>query len=168
MQTEVTAGVHRTHKRVLMSLNPEYYRMLWKGLKRHEFRRRYLRGCSTTWYVYLNAPVSRLAAAIELGSAIVNSPHVLAELAEQDGAGTGQAVLAYLKDEDHAFALPIRTVCEYEGLSAAELAAMLDGFQPPRGYTLIDEHPGWARVCDQLTATRIVRQLVVQDPSSSA
>ncbi|HKS50104.1 MAG TPA: hypothetical protein VJT49_34365 [Amycolatopsis sp.] len=35
--------------RVLMSLKPEYYELMWQGLKTHEFRRRYGKGQPTTW-----------------------------------------------------------------------------------------------------------------------
>ncbi|WP_260478900.1 hypothetical protein [Kibdelosporangium aridum] len=58
-------------ERVLMSLKPEYYELMWQGLKTHEFRRRYLKGQPTTWYVYLTAPVSKLIAVIDLGEAVV-------------------------------------------------------------------------------------------------
>ncbi|MGH4019963.1 MAG: hypothetical protein ACRDT0_12135 [Pseudonocardiaceae bacterium] len=34
-------------ERVLMSLKPEYYELMWQGLKTHEFRRRYLKGQPT-------------------------------------------------------------------------------------------------------------------------
>ena len=58
-----------------------------------------------------------------------------------------------------------RTIREYPGFTADELATMLDGFQPLQGYTLIDKHKNWARVCDQLTQALVVRELVVQHPA---
>lgn len=53
---------------VLMSMNPIYYDLIWVGEKRHKFRRRFLTGQSVCWYVYLNAPVARLGAVIDLGA----------------------------------------------------------------------------------------------------
>ena len=47
---------------VLMALHAEYYDLIWQRLKAHEFRRRFLEGRAVRWFVYLNAPVSRLAA----------------------------------------------------------------------------------------------------------
>lgn len=44
---------------VLMALKPEFYELIWRGLKRHEFRRRFVKGRRVRWFVYLNAPVSR-------------------------------------------------------------------------------------------------------------
>ncbi|WP_260478899.1 hypothetical protein [Kibdelosporangium aridum] len=61
--------------------------------------------------------------------------------------------------------MPIRTIREYPGFTADELATMLEGFQPPQGYTLIDKHDNWARVCDQLTQAPVVRELVIQHPT---
>jgi len=153
-------------KRVLMSLNPEYYDLIWQRLKRHEFRRRYLTGQPTTWFVYLTAPVSRLAAVIDLDTAIVASPARVADIAEQAREGNGASVFEYLKDLDNGFALPIRRVREFPGFAAGELTELLGKFHPPQGYTLIDNHPSLAAVCDKLIASDPERELVVEHPAS--
>ena len=57
---------------VLMALNAEFYELIWRGQKTHEFRRRFLEGRPVRWFVYLNAPVSRLAAVIDLGPTIAD------------------------------------------------------------------------------------------------
>lgn len=116
-------------------------------------------------YVYLTAPTSRLAAVIDLDEAVVDGPQAIAAIAERANPGNGESVYAYLKDLERGYALPIRTVREYEGFTAEQLATMLDGFHPPQGYTLIDKHPKWVRVCDQLTQAPVVRELVVDHPA---
>ncbi|WP_223199395.1 hypothetical protein [Solihabitans fulvus] len=146
---------------VLMSLNPEYYELMWQGLKSHEFRRRYLTGRASTWYVYLTAPVSRLAAVIDLDTAIVDTPERVAEIAERVRVGNGASVHEYLKDLEHGFALPIRRVREYRGFSAAELTTMLGSFHPPQGYTLVAKHPSWVAVCDKLASGEVIRGMTV-------
>lgn len=153
-------------ERVLMSLNPEYYELIWQRLKRHEFRRRYLADRPTTWFVYLTAPVSTLAAVIDLDEAVVASPTRIAEIAEQARAGNGQSVFDYLKDLENGFALPIKKVREFPGFTAEELTGMLGTFHPPQGYTLVDKNPALASVCDKLTLTDPVRELVVEHPAS--
>lgn len=55
-------------------------------------RRRFLTGRPTTWYVYLTAPVSRLAAVIDLDEAVVDTPTRIAEIAEAVRAGNGASV----------------------------------------------------------------------------
>jgi predicted transcriptional regulator len=155
-------------ERVLMSLNPEYYELIWQGLKRHEFRRRYLPGKPTTWFVYLTAPVSRVAAVIDLGTAIVDTPRRIADIAEQTRVGNGESVYAYLQDLERGFAIPITQVREYPGFSAEELAELLGSFHPPQGYTLINRHPVLASVCDKLVCTTPVRQLTIPHPASKA
>lgn len=154
-------------ERVLMSLNPEYYDLIWQGLKRHEFRRRYLAGKPTTWFVYLTAPVSKLAAEIDLDTAITDTPVRIAQIAEQARVGNGASVYEYLKDLDRGFAIPIMRVREYAGFTSGELAEMLGGFHPPQGYTLIDRHPDLASVCDKLTATDVSRELAVEHAAST-
>jgi predicted transcriptional regulator len=149
-------------EQVLMSLDPEYYELIWQYRKRYEFRRRYLAGRPTRWFVYLTAPVSRLAAVIDLDEAIVDSAGRIAELAEQAREGNGQSVFTYLRDLDRGYALPIRKVREYAGFTVPQLAGMLGSFHPPQGYTLIGRHPGLAGVCGQLMSGEVVRELAIQ------
>lgn len=153
-------------ERVLMSLNPEYYELIWQGLKRHEFRRRYLADRPTTWFVYLTAPVSKLAAVIDLDAAIVDTPRRIADIAEQARVGNGESVHEYLHDLERGFAIPIKQVREYPGFTAEELAGLLGSFHPPQGYALVDRHPALASVCDKLISVDVVRELVVPHPAS--
>ncbi|MGH3936928.1 MAG: hypothetical protein ACRDS1_18410 [Pseudonocardiaceae bacterium] len=151
---------------VLMSLNPGYYELIWHGLKTHEFRRRYLTGRRTTWYVYLTAPVSRLSAVIDLDAAITGTPRRIAEIAEQTQASNGTSVYEYLRDLERGFALPITQVREYPGFTAADLTDMLGSFHPPQGYILVAKHPAWLAVCEKLTTTNSVREMIVQHPAT--
>jgi predicted transcriptional regulator len=152
-------------ERVLMSLNPAYYELIWQRHKRHEFRRRYRAGSPTTWFVYLTTPVSKLAAVIDLDQAIVVSPQRIAHLAEQAHAGNGESVYEYLKDLQRGFALPIKRVREFPGFTAEYLTGMLGSFHPPQGYTLVDKNPALAEVCDRLISSEVVRELVVPHPA---
>jgi predicted transcriptional regulator len=153
-------------ERVMMSLNPEYYELIWQGLKRHEFRRRYVNNRPTRWFVYLTAPVSKLAAVIDLDTAIVDTPARIAAIAEQARTGNGESVYEYLKDLERGFAIPIMTVREYPGFTAEDLAGQLGSVHSPQGYTLINRNPALADVCDKLTSDDVVRELAVQHPAS--
>jgi predicted transcriptional regulator len=156
--------VVRSPEPVLMSLNPEYFGLMWRGEKTHEFRRRYPSNRPTTWFVYLTAPVSRLSAVIDLDMAIVDTPERIAAIAEQARPGNGASVFEYLKDLPHGYAMPIRSVREFEGFSAHELTAMLGSFHPPQGYTLIRKHPEWTAVCEKLAAGPLAREKTLAAP----
>ncbi|MGH3564865.1 MAG: hypothetical protein ACRDRH_02275 [Pseudonocardia sp.] len=153
-------------ERVMMSLNPEYYELIWQGLKRHEFRRRYVTGRPTKWFVYLTASVSKLAAVIDLDTAVVDAPARIAAIAEQARTGNGESVYEYLKDLERGFAIPIMVVREYSGFTAEDLAGQLGSFHPPQGYTLIKRNPALSDVCDKLVTTGVVRELAVNHPAS--
>lgn len=144
-----------------MALNPEYYALIWQGLKTHEFRRRFLEGRPVRWFVYLNAPVSRLAAVIDLGPAIADVPERIAAIAEAARPGNGASVLEYVRDLDRAFAVPILHVAEYPGLPAADLRAELGNFHPPQGYVRLAQYPQLLAVCERATAGTPARQLRV-------
>jgi predicted transcriptional regulator len=146
---------------VLMALHAEYYELIWQGRKTHEFRRRFLEGRPARWFVYLNAPVSRLAAVIELGPAVVGTPEQIAAIAEQARTGNGASVLEYVKDLDRALAIPILGVTEYAGLSVGELRAELGRFHPPQGYVRLSQHPELLAVCEKAAAGSPVREMTV-------
>lgn len=144
---------------VLMALEARYYELIWQRQKTHEFRRRFLEGRPARWFVYLNAPVSRLAAVIDLGPPVVGGPEQIAAIAERARPGNGVSVLEYTKDLKRAFAIPILRVAEYPGLSAAELRAQLGQFHPPQGYIRLSQHPQMLAVCEKAAAETPVRQL---------
>jgi predicted transcriptional regulator len=146
---------------VLMALHAEYYDLIWQGLKTHEFRRRFPQGRPTRWFVYLNAPVSRLAAVIDLGPAVVDAPERIAAIAERARDGNGASVLEYVQGLPRAFAIPILSVSEYAGLSADELRAELGRFYPPQGYVRLNQHPEMLAVCEKLAAGTPNRQMTV-------
>jgi predicted transcriptional regulator len=147
---------------VLMALNPVFYELIWQGLKTHEFRRRFLAGRPVRWFVYLNAPVSRLAAVIDLGPAIVDVPERIAAIAETARPGNGASVLEYVRDLEHAFAIPILAVAEYPGVPAAKLRTELGGFHPPQGYVRLRQHRRLLAACEQTAVGTPVRTLRVR------
>ncbi|WP_280426398.1 hypothetical protein [Nocardia carnea] len=148
--------------RVLMSLHTQYYNLVIGGEKIYEYRKRYPTNSASAWYVYLTAPTSTLTAVIDLGAPIPGSPSEIAEIAEHARPGHGASVYDYLAPAGQGVALPILCVREYPGLTAAELAAMAGTWHPPQGQTIIDRHPRLAKLCDQLIAAPILRELQVR------
>lgn len=144
---------------VLMALKPEFYDLIWAGLKTHEFRRRFVDDRDVRWFVYLTAPVSRLAAVIDLGPAVVDAPERIAAIAEAARPGNGPSVLAYVRDLDRAFAIPIRGVAEYSGVPLGELRRELGGFQPPQGFVRLVRHDRLLAVCERMAAVIPVRSM---------
>lgn len=145
-----------------MTLKPEFYDLIWEGGKTFEFRRRFLEGRPVRWFVYLAAPVSRLTAVIDLAPARAGSPEEIAAIAERMRPGNGASVLAYVKDTPRAFAIPIRGVAEYPGLSAAALGAELGKFHAPQGYLRLMRHRRLLAVCERMTAVPAVREMRIE------
>lgn len=150
-----------------MALDAQWYDLMWRGEKTHEFRRRYLTGVPTQWFVYLSAPAARLCAIIDLDPAIEDTPEKIAQIADHTRPGNGATVLPYLaKDgKEVGYALPMRRVREFRGIGAQELSQILDGFHPPRGYTMVDRHPTWRAVCDKLLIMPPTREITIPQPS---
>lgn len=146
---------------VLMALHAEYYDLIWRGEKIHEFRKRFLKGTPVRWFVYLNAPVSRLAAVIDLGPAVVDAPQRIAEIAERTRKGNGASVFDYVKDVEEAFAIPILAVREYPGLSVANLREELGGFHPPQGYLRLNNNSALLALAEKMAADPPIREMTV-------
>lgn len=147
---------------VMMSLNPVYYELMWSGEKRYEFRRRFLAGRPARWYVYLTAPVARLAAVIDLGPAVVDTPQRVADIAERARVGNGESVFAYVQDLPQAYAIPILRVVEYPGMPLEQLKAELGAFAPPQGYIRLLNHPELLSVCEKVTSDSATREMTVR------
>jgi predicted transcriptional regulator len=160
-QQELFPTARGSAEPVLMALKPEFYELIWQGRKTHEFRRRFLRDQAACWFVYLTAPVSRLAAVISLGPAIVDAPERIAQIAEATRPGNGASVLAYVRDLDEAFAIPILDVKEYCGIPAAGLEAELGAFHPPQGYVRLTRHRPLLAICERMASGDLVRKLSV-------
>ncbi|MFC4015791.1 hypothetical protein ACFOY2_51875 [Nonomuraea purpurea] len=163
VQDALFSGPSAEPEPIVMTLYADYYELMWQGLKTHEFRRRFLRDQPARWWVYLNAPVSRLMAVIDLGPAIVGSPEEIAAIAERVRPGNGASVLEYVQDLEQAYAIPILRVREFEGLSGAELRAHLGSWHPPQGYLRL-RNPGnldMLRICEKIAGGEPIRQMTV-------
>jgi hypothetical protein len=110
--------------------------------------------------VNLTAPESRLCAVIDLDVAIEGNPQEIAQITERMRPGNGATVEPYLArgGREVGYAMPIRRVRQFPGFAAVELEQMLEGFHPPQGYVLVDNHPGWRAVCDKLLSSPVVRE----------
>ncbi|WP_247665022.1 hypothetical protein [Nocardiopsis sp. B62] len=147
---------------VVMSLDAQRYERMWSGDRTHEFRRRFLTGAPAQWFVYLTRPEGRLCAVIDLGAAIVDTPREIARIAERESPGEGALVEEYLAGGGEVgYAMPVRRVREFSGFSDPELDRMLDGFHPPEGHVLVDDHPGWRAVCDKLLSGSVLRETAI-------
>jgi predicted transcriptional regulator len=147
---------------VVMSLYPQYYDLILHRRKRHEFRRHFLPGTATRWFVYLTDPVGALTAVIDLAPAILDTPAAIAEIAEQVQPGNGASVLEYLGDVPLGYAMPILRVREYPPMPGEHLADIFG--RPPtiRRYTLVDKNRQLAALCAQFTEQEPIRDLDIE------
>jgi predicted transcriptional regulator len=158
VQEGLFADVGSAPEPILMALHAEYYDLIWNGEKIHEFRKRFLKGTPARWFVYLNAPVSRLAAVIDLAPAVVDVPERIAEIAERTRRGNGASVFDYVRGLEEAFAIPILAVREYAGLTLADLRAELGAFHPPQGYLRLNNNPELLALVEKMATDVPIRE----------
>lgn len=155
-----------TGESVLGRLDPAEYDLIWQRRKHHEICRRFPTTEPATWFVYLDEPISRLAAVIDLGPAVVGTPQRIADLAEEAIPGSGAAIYDSISDLMYCYALPIRAVQEYVGYGRDELTEQLGKFQPPNGFLRLKRNAKLSVVCDRLLGTDPVRELDLTAPAA--
>ncbi|MCQ4088370.1 GNAT family N-acetyltransferase [Saccharibacillus sp. JS10] len=122
---------------IILSLRPAPYQALSEGSKKHEFRRRFP-DAPTEAFLYLSAPVSSVVAYAKFGKPIIATPEQLAELAENDEAGTYAGTLEYFKGATKGYALPL---LELQPIKPMPLTVLRDqyGFRPPLSYRRVEQ-----------------------------
>jgi predicted transcriptional regulator len=118
---------------VFMAVFPRFYKLIWSGEKRYEYRRRYIDGAST-WYPYLFTPVAGVVGRVSLGEPIIASPTEIADVAETEFEGHGDSVYQYVRGLRQAYAIPILRAEEHGPVPIGDLREVLGTFNPPKDY----------------------------------
>lgn len=136
---EDSDAVH-AHQPILMGIHLKYYKLIWSGTKKYEYRRRFIHG-SSRWYTYVLSPAARLYAIATLAAPIVAPPLDIADVAEEADPGSGESVWRYLRGLRCGYAVPILSVAEYPGLARHEIADCSRVLRSPEGYIRLAHNP---------------------------
>lgn len=118
---------------LLMSLKQQYHSMIENGLKRYEYRRKFV-DFPVNAYIYISYPVMKIMSYIEFGRPIIGSPKSIAKIAENDELGSGSRILNYLCGLKEGYAIPIIKFTRIKEVSLEEIRKVIPNFMPPQSY----------------------------------
>lgn len=124
---------------VLLSLREEYFNQILAGIKKYEYRTRYLKE-ETVAYIYISKTLKKIIAKIEFGIPIVGTAKDIATIAEKEQPGCYKKMLDYMYN-DIGYAIPIKKIVQIEEVSLKELKNNFSDFVPPQSYYILDKKP---------------------------
>ncbi|MEC0368607.1 hypothetical protein [Paenibacillus chibensis] len=141
MKRESDTEIERAGEKrlIILSLQPQPYGLIMQGIKKHEFRRKFL-DTSVNAFIYVSSPVKAIKAYIEFDAPIVDEVDPIGRIAEQEGSGTLSGITAYMKGLKTGYAIPIRSFREIEPLTLEELTNTYH-FTAPQSYIFADSRP---------------------------
>lgn len=127
----------RSPRYVLLSLREGPYNEIRSGVKKYEYRTRYLKE-PTIAFVYVSQKVKAIKAFIEFDPPIVGSDKKISQLADQIKPGCYTIMMEYFKN-GVGYAIPVNKMVEFEPISLEELRNRFPGFVAPQSYYLLEK-----------------------------
>ncbi|MGN7382037.1 MULTISPECIES: hypothetical protein [unclassified Paenibacillus] len=124
---------------IILSLQPDPYREILEGSKKHEFRRKFL-STSVNAFIYVSSPIKEITAYIEFGKPIIDKVENIGRIAELEGSGSMEGISRYMNGLETGFAIPIISIREIEPLTLEELRKTYR-FTAPQSYIHLESNP---------------------------
>ena len=124
---------------ILLSLREEYFNQMLDGIKKYEYRTRYLKE-ETIAYIYISKTLKKIIAKIEFGVPIIGNAQYIATIAEKEQPGCYQNMMDYMYN-DIGYAIPVKRITPIEEVSLEKLKSTFSDFKPPQSYYILDRKP---------------------------
>lgn len=124
---------------ILLSLREEYFNQMLDGMKKYEYRTRYLKEESIA-YIYISKTKKKIIAKIEFGVPIIGNAKDIATIAEKEQPGCYQEMIDYMHN-NIGYAIPVKKITPIEEVSLEELKNFFSDFVPPQSYYILDRKP---------------------------
>lgn len=125
---------------LLISLHQEYLAQIQAGVKKFEYRRKFFAKPAKA-FVYVNSPISQIAALVTLGFPIIDSVEKIAQIAENVHSGHGKAIVDYMDGLQRGYAIPILNCKELKRVHLRDIRAKFPHFAPPQSYIILNNYP---------------------------
>ena len=125
----------------LLTIRKDSAEALMKGIKPHEFRRRFddYTGKARV-FLYVTRPVGKIIGQVIFDTPIVDSVEGLCSLLEHNSYDTKERVRTYLEGCEVAYALPVSDLKRFnKSISLEEMREDNPGFNPPMSYLKLDK-----------------------------
>jgi predicted transcriptional regulator len=106
--------------RILLSIKPEYVKLILDGSKKYEFRRRLAREPVDSIVIYSSSPQMAVVGEVEVIHSIAMSPSALWEFTKKEAGISRAKFRRYFKDCKKAYGYKLGNVTVYEPPKALE------------------------------------------------
>ncbi len=127
----------------LMSIRPQYARMIFAGIKKYELRK--VSGApvvieGSTIIVYVSGRVKGIVGEFRAGKVFKSVPEKIWGLVYRPGTGIKEDAWAYIRGAKQAIAIEVKDAVMYERpVTLDEIRRILPGWMPPFSYKVIGE-----------------------------
>ena len=124
---------------LLLSLQPQYWRLIIAKEKKYEYRRKFPK-YPVSAFIYASSPQKELVGKVEFGDPIIDQSKKIAKFADDCSPGSFGGVFEYLKGLEYGYAVPILSYCTVEPTSLSMLRKTFPDFRPPQSYLVLDNY----------------------------
>lgn len=125
---------------ILISLEKQYFDQIKQGIKKYEYRRKFVK-VPCTAFLYISNPEMAIMGYMDLEKPYIDNPQALGEFAENQVKGIGKEIEEYMEGLDVGYASAIKTLYEIEPVPLDFLRQNFEGFTAPQGYIILDRKP---------------------------
>lgn len=100
-------------KKILLSINPEFVKLIFSGEKEYEFRKNVAKQGPTKIIIYSTSPVSAVVGEAVIESIIVNDPELVWEVTKSSAGIDEKFFYEYFNNRSRAVAYKLTSVIEY-------------------------------------------------------
>lgn len=130
---------HEKQISILLSLKEKYFNEIKSGIKRYEYRKRYVDMPSVA-YIYCSSPTKAIKGIIKFDTPIIGTPEEISDISERE-TGEGALTAEYLKGKEKGYAIPVISWEEIEPVTLSTLKHDIPNFIPPQSYYRLDNKP---------------------------
>jgi len=119
--------------KVLLSIKPEFTRLIFGGTKKYEYRK-VIFNCSGVKrvVVYASHPIKKIIGEIEIEEIIYDEPQSLWEKTEQHSGVSEEFFFSYFSGRERGYAIKIKTADLYE--EPVDPYAAMENFTAPQSF----------------------------------
>jgi len=127
----------------LMSIKPQYARMIFAGVKKYELRK--VSGApiveeGSIIIVYVSGRVKGIVGEFQAGRVFKNIPEKIWSIVYKPGTGVREDAWMYIRGARQAIAIEVKEAIMYERtVTLDEIRRILPGWMPPFSYRALDE-----------------------------
>jgi len=127
---------------ILMSIHPEYVKLIFNGTKKWEFRKSLPK--MNRIMVYSTAPIKKIIGIFFIGNSIIGPPEFVWNHTQKDAGVSKVEFMTYYKNSKTAFALRVLKPTRF--MTPLDPYELIPNFHPPQSYKSFDAFTLWGKL----------------------